>query len=158
MFAHAAQASRTRLLLKVFGTPPIDQVPVPDTVVTELGATTLAARDTFTGFAEQLTEAGFGFLRRRWNDGPILVAVEGQRVIGPLATMTDRQGAKVMLPQYFGVLPAHRGRGPGRGLWRHAAAWGEHHQTAYQLLQTASDRLFCSEGLATLGFATAVPA
>jgi GNAT superfamily N-acetyltransferase len=75
--------------------------------------------------------------------------------------MTDRQGAKVMLPQYFGVLPANRGRGHGRSLWRYAAAWGESHQAAYQLLQTAaggpSDRLFCSEGLATLGFATAVP-
>jgi len=41
-------------------------------------------------------------------DGPILVAVADKRVIGvigPLATMTDRQGATVMLPQYFGVCP-----------------------------------------------------
>jgi GNAT superfamily N-acetyltransferase len=76
--------------------------------------------------------------------------------------MTDRQGAQVLLPQYFGVLPEHRGRGHGRALWRHAAHWGEQNQAVYQLLQTAigqpSDRLFCSEGLATLGFASAVPA
>jgi GNAT superfamily N-acetyltransferase len=166
---HAEQVATTRLLLKVFGTPAADQAPAPGTVVVDLDTTTPRLRDTFTGFAEQLAEAGFGFLHRRWHehgvDGPILVAVADERVIGaigPLATMTDRQGAAVMLPQYFGVLPAHRGRGHGCALWRHVAAWGEGHQAAYQLLQTAtggpSDRLFCSEGLTTLGFTTAVPA
>lgn len=166
---HVGQAATTRVLLKVFGKTPATAQSATDASVIELNTATPPVRNTFTGFAEQLAEAGFGFLNRRWQkggvDGPILAAVANERVvgaIGPLATMTDRQGAAVMLPQYFGVLPAHRGRGHGRALWRHAAAWGERHQAAYQLLQTTaggpSDRLFCSEGLTTLGFATAVPA
>ncbi|WP_414943816.1 GNAT family N-acetyltransferase [Amycolatopsis sp. cmx-11-32] len=160
-------ASTTRLLLKDFSTP--TPPPTADTVVTDLDVASPQIQDTFTALAERLDEAGFGFLRRRWRelrvDGPILAAVTDEKIIGaigPLATMTDRQGATVMLPQYFGVLPEHRGRGHGRALWRHAAAWGEHHRAAYQLLQTTagspSDRLFRSEGLTPLGFATTVPA
>lgn len=167
---HVGQAATSRVLLKVFGTALVtDTLAASGTSIIDLDTAAPTVRDTFTGFAEQLAEAGFGFLHRRWRaqgvDGPILVAINSDRVIGaigPLATMTDRQGAAVMLPQYFGVLPAHRGRGHGRALWRHAAAWGERHPAAYQLLQTTaggpSDRLFCSEGLTTLGFATAVAA
>jgi GNAT superfamily N-acetyltransferase len=76
--------------------------------------------------------------------------------------MPDRRGHPVLLPQYFGVLPGHRGHGHGRALWRAATAWAEEHRAAYQLLQTetgqASDRLFLSEGLTCLGFACAVTA
>nr|CTQ97461.1 hypothetical protein [Kibdelosporangium sp. MJ126-NF4] len=165
---HAGQTATTRVLLKGFGTPPITCAHASTGAsVVDLDTTAPQVRDTFADFTEQLADVGFGFLYRRWHecgvDGPILVAIaDGQVIgaIGPLATMTDRQGAAVMLPQYFGVLPAHRGRGHGRTLWRHAVAWGEQHQAAYQLLQTAtdgpSDQLFCSEGLTTLGFATAV--
>src|SRR5882724_9805502 len=124
---------------------------------------------TFGDLARHLADAGFGFLHRRWQtdqiDGPILVAVADRRVIGaigPLRTMPDRRGHLVMLPQYLGGLPEHRGRGHGRALWRRAAQWGEQHHAAYQLLQAAAgqsaERLFRSEGLTTLGFATAVPA
>ena len=68
----------------------------------------------------------------------------------------------MMLPAYFGVLPAHHGRGHGRALWRAATAWAEHHHADYQLLQTktghTSERLFLSEGLTCLGFACLVSA
>lgn len=80
--------------------------------------------------------------------------------IGPLRTLPDPRGQSVLLPQYFGVLPRHRGRGHGRALWRAATMWAEHHRAAYQLLQTetghAADRLFLSEGLTSLGFTCSV--
>ena len=124
---------------------------------------------SFTDFAQQLHATGFGFLHRRWQagrlDGPILTAVDEDRVvgaIGPLNTLPDPHGQPVLLPQYFGVLPEHRGRGHGRALWRAATEWAERNRAAYQLLQTAtgqvSDRLFLSEGLVSLGFSRAVTA
>ncbi len=82
--------------------------------------------------------------------------------IGPLTIMRDRRGERMLLPQYFGVLPEHRGQGHGRALWCAAADWGRRRRAAYQLLQTragyASDRLFLSEGLRSLGFAASVTA
>jgi GNAT superfamily N-acetyltransferase len=76
--------------------------------------------------------------------------------------MADRAGARMMLPQYFGVLPDHRGAGHGRALWRAAQRWGLRHHADYQLLQArvgaASERLFLSEGLRTLGLAATVAA
>ncbi|MGH3985528.1 MAG: GNAT family N-acetyltransferase [Pseudonocardiaceae bacterium] len=137
--------------------------------MTDLDNCPAAVRATFTGFAQQLHATGFGFLHRRWHagqlDGPILVSLADQDIvgaIGPLRTMPDPRGHPVLLPQYFGVLPGHRGRGHGRPLWRAATAWAEHHRAAYQLLQTetgqACDRLFLSEGLTCLGFTCSVPA
>ncbi len=159
----------TRILLKVFGDQPRPAVPMGTTRIVDLDTCPSAVRDTFADFAGHLVDAGFGFLHRRWKttemDGPILLAVVDHRVIGaigPLCTMADRQGVAVTLPQYFGVLPGYRRHGHGRALWRHAAEWSEHHHAAYQLLQAPagqpSERLFCSEGLTTLGFATAMPA
>ncbi|MFF0111066.1 GNAT family N-acetyltransferase [Streptomyces prasinus] len=91
--------------------------------------------------------------------GPVLTALHDGRVagaIGPMETMADAAGRARLLPQYFGVLPEHRGRGYGRALWRGAMRWGHEHGAAYQLLQTevggASDRLCAAEGLASLGF------
>ncbi|MFK0238839.1 GNAT family N-acetyltransferase [Streptomyces vinaceus] len=91
--------------------------------------------------------------------GPVLaVAHEGAvaGAIGPMETITDPAGQIQLLPQYFGVLPAHRGYGYGRALWRAAMTWGRDHGAAYQLLQTevggASDRLCQAEGLTSLGY------
>jgi GNAT superfamily N-acetyltransferase len=68
----------------------------------------------------------------------------------------------MLLPQDFGVMPAYRGQGHGRALWRAAADWGQRHGAADQLLQTragdASDRLFLSEAWRSLGFAASVTA
>ena len=124
-------------------------------------------RAEFLALANSLANHGFGFLGRRLVndaiDGPILVAWEETRMvgaIGPLDILRDRQGTRMLLPQYFGVLPKHHGRGHGRSLWRAAADWGHRHGAVYQLLQTkpgqASDRLFLTEGLRSLGFTTAV--
>lgn len=151
----------TRLLLKDFQT----SSPSPGTSpVTELRAD---QRTEFLALADRLAVHGFGFLARRLADdkitGPILVVrVEGRLVgaIGPLDTLHDRQHTRMLLPQYFGVLPEHHGHGHGRALWRAAADWGHRHGAAYQLLQTqlgqASDQLFLSEGLQSLGFTTTV--
>lgn len=151
----------SRLLLKEFQAPS----PRPGaSQITELRPDQLTE---FLVLADRLTDHGFGFLGRRLVDdqgiGPVLVAWdEGRMVgaIGPLDTLCDRQGSRMLLPQYFGVLPEHRGHGHGRALWRAAAAWGHRHSAAYQLLQTqlgqAADQLFLSEGLHTLGFATTV--
>ncbi|WP_455357163.1 GNAT family N-acetyltransferase [Streptomyces sp. SYSU K217416] len=115
---------------------------------------------TFTAFANRLTSDGFAFLHRQMHAGtvgPVLAVTDGGRVvgaIGPMETMTDSTGATRLLPQYFGVLPEHRGH--GRALWGAAMAWGATHGADYQLLQTetggASDRLCQAEGLRSLGF------
>jgi GNAT superfamily N-acetyltransferase len=74
----------------------------------------------------------------------------------------DAIGRPQLMPQYFGVLPEHRGRGLGRALWRSAMRWGHDHGAAYQLLQTevggASDTLCRTEGLQSLGFVVPLPA
>lgn len=151
----------TRLLIKDFRTPS----PRPSTsAVAELRPDQLAE---FLALADRLAGHGFAFLGRRLAadavQGPILVAWDGARMvgaIGPLDTLRDRQGIRMLLPQYFGVLPEHHGQGHGRALWHAATDWGHHHGAAYQLLQTQpgqpSDRLFLSEGLHPLGFTTTV--
>ncbi|WP_318552124.1 GNAT family N-acetyltransferase [Kitasatospora fiedleri] len=97
--------------------------------------------------------------------GPVLVAVAGSRVIGaigPMETLPDPVGRTRLLPQYFGVLPDHRGHGHGRALWRAAMHWGHTHSADYQLLQTEiggpSDTLCRSEGLTDLGLVRTVTA
>jgi GNAT superfamily N-acetyltransferase len=42
--------------------------------------------------------------------------------------MPDSSGTTRLLPQYFGVLPEHRGLGLGRSLWRAAVHLGQQHQ------------------------------
>ncbi len=161
-------ADPARLLLTVFGGDRSRHHPPPERVRV-LDCCAPSVRATFTEFAQHLHTSGFGFLHHRWRDGhldgPILVTVTAGRIvgaIGPLRTMPDPRGYPVMLPQYFGVLPGHRGHGYGRALWRAAAAWADHHRAAYQLLQTqtgqAAEQLFLSEGLISLGFACSVSA
>ncbi|MEN8649611.1 GNAT family N-acetyltransferase [Streptomyces sp. 21So2-11] len=156
--------AHTRVQLRVFGRPsPADQ-PGPVRPVDGLPG---PARATFAGFADRLTDDGFAFLHRQMQAGavgPVLAVTDGGRVvgaIGPMETMTDSTGASRLLPQYFGVLPEHRGHGYGRTLWRAAMHWGTTHGAAYQLLQTetggASDRLCQAEGLRSLGFVQTVP-
>lgn len=163
-----ASASGTRLLLKVFGGDQSPHHPPPD-LVRALDTCPPAVRATFAEFAQHLHTSGFGFLHHRWReghvDGPILVTVTDGCIvgaIGPLRTMPDRRGHPALLPQYFAVHPEHCGHGHGRALWRAAMAWAEHHRAAYQLLQAqpgqASERLFLSEGLASLGFAYSISA
>lgn len=157
----------TRVLLKSFRENP--QPRQPSGQVTVLDKCPLRVRATFADFADAMRGIGFGFLHQRWRthqvDGPFLVAVIEHHIvgaIGPLRTLPDQRGHRMMLPQYFGVLPAHRGRGHGRALWRAATAWAEHHRADYQLLQAktghASEGLFLSEGLTCLGFACSVSA
>ncbi|WP_327691091.1 GNAT family N-acetyltransferase [Streptomyces sp. NBC_00461] len=120
------------------------------------------ARGTFDDFAEEMAADGFAFLYEQMQAGtvgPVLTAVLGGRVagaIGPMEIRPDAIGTPQLMPQYFGVLPEHRGRGLGRLLWRAAMHWGQANGAAYQLLQTevggASDCLCRSEGLMSLGF------
>ncbi|MFI7679517.1 GNAT family N-acetyltransferase [Actinophytocola sp. NPDC049390] len=153
----------TRLLLKEF------QAPSPRPGASPISELRPDQLTEFLVLADRLAEHGFGFLGQRLADGrvtgPVLVAWDEDQMvgaIGPLDTLRDRQGTRMLLPQYFGVLPEHHGHGHGRALWRAAADWGHRHGAAYQLLQTqlgqASDQLFLSEGLHTLGFATTVHA
>jgi GNAT superfamily N-acetyltransferase len=158
----------TRLLLKVFGAQQRPQERPPDPIQV-LDTCPPAVRASFAEFAQQLPATGFLFLHRRWRaghlDGPILVALAQGRIIGaigPLNTLPDRRGQRALLPQYFGVLPEHRGHGHGRALWRAATAWAEQHRAVYQLLQAetgqVSEGLFLSEGLTCLGFTCALAA
>ncbi|MFB7948944.1 GNAT family N-acetyltransferase [Kitasatospora phosalacinea] len=100
-------------------------------------------RATFADFADRLAGDGFAFLRsplQTGTVGPVLVTVADDGrivvVIGPLGTVPDPAGRTCLLPQCFGVLPDHRGRGHGRALWRAAMHWGRSHGTDYRLLQT----------------------
>ncbi|MET8957533.1 GNAT family N-acetyltransferase [Streptomyces sp. NPDC004533] len=149
----------TRVQMKSFAHPRIEDQPGPIRTVDALPQPT---RETFAAFADRLTSDGFAFLHSQMQSGsvgPVLAATDGARVvgaIGPMETMPDSAGATRLLPQYFGVLPEHRGHGHGRALWRAAMAWGATHGADYQLLQTeiggASDRLCQAEGLRSLGF------
>ena len=160
----------TRILLKVFTEDDLS-APAGDPAaeIRELDACPPPVQDTFGQLADQVPDAGFGFLNRRWRaghvDGPILTAIANDTIvgaIGPLAVMPDRDGTPALLPQYFGVTPGHRGQGHGRALWRAATTWGARHGARYQILQAAtgeaSERLFCAQGLTTLGFTCAVAA
>ncbi|KAF3470108.1 GNAT family N-acetyltransferase [Streptomyces sp. Tu 3180] len=149
----------TRVQMKSFTHSRHEDQPGPIQAVAALSA---PVRDTFAAFADRLTSDGFAFLHSQMQAnsvGPVLAATDGGRIvgaIGPMETMPDHAGATRLLPQYFGVLPEHRGHGHGRTLWRAAMAWGTAHGADYQLLQTeiggASDRLCQSEGLRSLGF------
>lgn len=156
-FQESPEGARTRLLLKRFADQDkhhcVDAIPLAD----------CAVADTFPAFAEQLEEGGFSFIQRRiragLSDGPILVRVEDQRIvgaIGPLGTLLDATGTRIQLPQYFAVHPHYRRRGHGAALWRAAMAWGAENGATYQVLQAASgsvsELFYRSEGLSTLGF------
>ncbi len=166
--AESAQAEHTRVLLKEF-THDQPDVPPSESAVDELDDCAPEVAATFGAFANVMADHGFGFLHQRRNagksDGPVLVRQTAGAIvgaIGPLTIMPDRSGSRMLLPQYFGVLPDQRGAGHGRALWRAAQRWGAHHQADYQLLQAraggAAERLFLSEGLRSLGFAATVTA
>ncbi|MEV6179915.1 GNAT family N-acetyltransferase [Streptomyces sp. NPDC052015] len=154
-----AGTATTRVQMKAFHRPRPEDAPGLVRAVTDLPEPT---RETFAAFADRLTSDGFAFLHAQMQAGtvgPVLAVTNGGRVvgaIGPMETMTDSAGATRLLPQYFGVLPEHRGHGYGRALWHAAMAWGSAHGAHYQLLQTeiggASDRLCQAEGLHSLGF------
>jgi GNAT superfamily N-acetyltransferase len=154
-------AACTRIQMRTFG--PSHHAPAHEFGgVVPLEEVTGPVRATFSVLAEKLAAEGFAFLdaRIRGQDGigPVLTCQRDQRIvgaIGPMEIMPDSRGTARLLPQYFGVLPEHRGLGVGRSLWRAAMRWGQQYKAAYQLLQTevggASDRLCRSEGLTDLG-------
>ena len=159
----ATGTDHTRILLKEF-THDEPDAPDDEPVVSDLDACAPQLAATFAAFAHAMTDHGFGFLHRRrvagQFDGPVLVTHTNETIvgaIGPLTIMLDRTGSRMLLPQYFGVLPEQRGAGHGRALWRAAQQWGARNGADYQLLQArvgyASERLFLSEGLRSLGLA-----
>jgi GNAT superfamily N-acetyltransferase len=135
---------------------------VPDGPVRSFQEQPANVRRTFLSFAEEMAPDGFAFLYGQMQAGtvgPVLTAAVNGRVvgaIGPMEIRPDAIGTPQLMPQYFGVLHAHRGAGIGRLLWRAAMHWGQSNGAAYQLLQTEvggpSDRLCRSEGLTSLGF------
>lgn len=164
----AAGANCRLVLLKEFGRPRCTAASITP-AVSDLDHCAADVLATFPAFAGSMAEHGFDFLCKRRDtglvDGPILVIHCGRRVVGAIGPMTilhDRRGRRMLLPQYFGVLPERRGCGHGRALWRAAENWGLRHGADYQLLQaragSASERLFLSEGLRPLGYAAAVSA
>ncbi|WP_327240598.1 GNAT family N-acetyltransferase [Streptomyces sp. NBC_01318] len=154
-----ADGVSTRIQVKDFRTGPGKAPAAPVQKYKQLPE---EVRADFAAFAEQMAADGFAFLYEQMQAGtvgPVLTVLHGDHVAGasgPMETMTDPSGAARLLPQYFGVLPQHRGHGYGRALWRAAMHWGHQHGAAYQLLQTevggASDRLCATEGLTSLGF------
>lgn len=151
--------SGTRVQLKDFATQPCPE-PEPG-VVTAFEDCPAPVRADFGAFAQRMAADGFAFLHSQMQAGavgPVLVAAQEGRVagaIGPMEVRPDAVGTRQLMPQYFGVLPDHRGHGFGRALWRAAMHWGRAHGASYQLLQTevggASDHLCQSEGLTSLG-------
>jgi GNAT superfamily N-acetyltransferase len=156
-FQSVPEDARTRLLLKTFR----DQDKCHRGEAIQL--TDCPVADTFPAFAEELGADGFAFLYQRiktgLSDGPIFVRVEDRRIVGavgPMSTLLDSTGMRMQPPQYFAVHPHYRRRGHGRALWRAAMAWGADNGAKYQVLQaaagSASELLYMSEGLSTLGF------
>lgn len=149
----------TRIQLRDFSAGPCPPTRSPVTAFSDLPA---SVRRTFVTFADRMAEDGFAFLYSRMQVGgigPVLVATANSQAagaIGPMDIRPDAIGQPQLMPQYFGVLPEHRGRGLGRALWRAAMRWGQDHGATYQLLQTevggASDTLCQAEGLKSLGF------
>jgi GNAT superfamily N-acetyltransferase len=156
-------AACTRIQMRTFNRGPHGAAITPESArIVPLEGVCGPERVTFSAFAEKLAAEGFVFLNARLREhgtGPVLTCPQDGKIvgaIGPMEIMPDSLGAARLLPQYFGILPEHRGRGIGRALWRAAMRWGQQHHAAYQLLQTevggASDRLCQSEGLTDLGF------
>ncbi|WP_411114674.1 GNAT family N-acetyltransferase [Streptomyces sp. 029-5] len=149
----------TRIQLKDFTAGPC---PASDGPVRPVTNWPTAVQETFASFAETMAADGLAFLHTQMQAhrcGPVLAATVEDRIvgaIGPMEVRPDAIGCPQLMPQYFAVLPEARGRGLGRVLWRAAMRWGQSHGAAYQLLQTEvdspSDRLCQSEGLASLGF------
>lgn len=167
--AEAADVNRTRVLLKEFTHDAQPDEPPGGPIVGGLDDYEPEIAATFSVFAHAMADHGFDYLHQRrtagHHDGPVLVSQDNGAIvgaIGPLTIMPDRTGARMLLPQYFGVLPGHRGAGHGRALWRAVQRWGLRHHADYQLLQArvgaASEHLFLSEGLRSLGFAPTVAA
>ncbi|MFG3282663.1 GNAT family N-acetyltransferase [Streptomyces sp. NPDC048111] len=161
----AAHPRGTRIQLKDFAAHPCL---APDGPVRPVTAWSAAVQETFAPFAEAMADDGLAFLHAQMQAGgcgPVLAAAVEDRIvgaIGPMEIQPDAIGRPQLMPQYFAVLPAARGRGLGRALWRAAMRWGQSHGAAYQLLQTEvdgpSDRLCRAEGLTSLGFSHATPA
>jgi hypothetical protein len=104
----AAGAGGVRVLLKTFGAA---EPPAPG--VADLREAPAAVHATFPAFAQALAAGGFAFLHQQMQagnvDGPVLVAVEGDRVagaIGPMQTMPDPAGASRLLPGFVFFQPA----------------------------------------------------
>ncbi|MGW3135017.1 GNAT family N-acetyltransferase [Streptomyces sp. NPDC001139] len=152
-----ARGVGTRVQLKDFADGPGEAPHVPVVEYKQLDEP-----ERFAQFAAPMAGDGFAFLYEQMRAGvvgPVLIVLHDGEVagaIGPMETMGDAAGRVRLLPQYFGVLPQHRGRGYGRALWRAAMHWGHQHRADYQLLQTevggASDQLCAAEGLASVGF------
>ncbi|RBM07319.1 GNAT family N-acetyltransferase [Streptomyces sp. PT12] len=152
-------ARGTRIQLKNFPSFPCHK---PDGPVRPFAEWPVSVQQSFGDFAQEMAADGFSFLYDQMQAGrvgPVLVAARSGKAvaaIGPMEIRPDAIGSPQLMPQYFGVLPEHRGKGLGRLLWRAAMHWGKSHGAAYQLLQTevggASDRLCQSEGLKSLGF------
>lgn len=105
-FGHATFTCEAWFLLKTFA--PDDTSDAVDGI-RELAACRPPIQDSFDQLARQTPETGHEFLCRRWRgrrvDGPILVAIDNGMIlgaIGPLAVMPNRNGASVLVPQYFG--------------------------------------------------------
>ncbi|WP_433228550.1 GNAT family N-acetyltransferase [Actinomadura formosensis] len=121
------------------------------------------AADTFGAFADEIGPEGFQFLYRRMKagheDGPTLVTVSDDRIVGavgPLTIVAGPDGRAIQQPAYFAVHPAYRGRGHGRSLWRASMAWGHARGAEVKVFQasrgSAAEGLYVSEGLETHGY------
>ncbi|MEU4095932.1 GNAT family N-acetyltransferase [Streptomyces sp. NPDC026673] len=99
-------------------------------------------RTGFAALAAQRAAGGIALLHRQTLAGAVgtvLAVVHEDRVAGvidPVEIRLDAMGTRELMPQYFGVLPEHRGCGNGRALWRAAMYWGREKNSGYQLLQT----------------------
>ncbi|NEA22221.1 GNAT family N-acetyltransferase [Actinomadura bangladeshensis] len=121
------------------------------------------AADTFGAFADEIGPEGFQFLYQRMKagqrDGPTLVTVADDRIVGavgPLTTVAGPDGRVIQQPAYFAVHPAYQGRGHGRSIWRASMAWGRARGAEVKVLQAsrgrAAEGLYVSEGLETHGY------
>ncbi len=121
------------------------------------------AADGFGAFAAEIGPEGFQHLYQRMKaghqDGPTLVAVADDRIVGavgPLSVVDGPDRRTLQQPAYFAVHPSYRGQGHGRRLWRASMAWGRSNGSDAKVLQasrgSAAESLYLSEGLETHGY------
>ena len=113
---------------------------VREAVESESESIALLLRLAFVEFIALYTPDGFAAttptaarIRERWSEGPVWVALDGERVVGTVAVMATPTG---LYMRSMAVAPEARGRGVGRALLEQVEGFARAHGQARVYLST----------------------